>query len=217
MYGMNLASTLLHADNKPWPPTLNGTTLDISGVPVPVNVIAPGQVNFQIPWLFNYYRFLNRPFELRVTQGVQTSAAYSVSFVAFAPALFSTNFAGTGQGAILIANTPSLAAPAGMFPGSRPAKHNDFVEIYCTGLGAVNNQPNDGDAVPDGSATTLTKPTVTIGAAAANVTFSGLAPTFVGLYQVDAQIPAAAPAGNAVPVTLAIGGVTSNTVTIAIQ
>jgi uncharacterized protein (TIGR03437 family) len=49
------------------------------------------------------------------------------------------------------------------------------------------------------------------------VIFSGLAPGFVGLYQVNVQVPAAAPSGAAVPVALTIAGVQSNTVTIAIQ
>ena len=60
-------------------------------------------------------------------------------------------------------------------------------------------------------------PTVTIGGVPASVSFSGLAPGYFGLYQVNAQVPANAPTGNAVPVVLTIGGVSSNTVTIAVQ
>jgi len=51
----------------------------------------------------------------------------------------------------------------------------------------------------------------------ASVMFSGLAPGFVGLYQVNAQVPAGAPAGPSVPVVVSMGGVDSNTVTIALQ
>jgi uncharacterized protein (TIGR03437 family) len=58
---------------------------------------------------------------------------------------------------------------------------------------------------------------VTIGGIVAQVSFSGLAPGAVGLYQVNVQVPVGAPAGDAVPVTLSIGGVDSNTVTIAVQ
>jgi uncharacterized protein (TIGR03437 family) len=47
--------------------------------------------------------------------------------------------------------------------------------------------------------------------------FSGLAPSFVGLYQVNALVPAGVASGNAVPVTITIGNVTSNTVTIPVQ
>jgi len=60
-------------------------------------------------------------------------------------------------------------------------------------------------------------PTVIIGGAAAKVTYSGLAPGFAGLYQVNALVPDAAPAGNSVDLVISIGGVQSNTVTIAIQ
>jgi uncharacterized protein (TIGR03437 family) len=49
------------------------------------------------------------------------------------------------------------------------------------------------------------------------VTYSGLAPGFAGLYQVNVLIPNAAPAGGSVNLVLTIGGVQSNTVTIAIQ
>jgi uncharacterized protein (TIGR03437 family) len=57
---------------------------------------------------------------------------------------------------------------------------------------------------------------VTIGGVTANVSFSGLAPGFVGLYQVNALVPDIG-AGSAVPVAISIGGVTSNTVTIVVQ
>jgi uncharacterized protein (TIGR03437 family) len=49
------------------------------------------------------------------------------------------------------------------------------------------------------------------------VAVSGLAPGFVGLYQVNAQVPAGLAANNATPVMISIGGVASNTVTMAVQ
>ncbi len=49
------------------------------------------------------------------------------------------------------------------------------------------------------------------------MTFSGLAPGFVGLYQVNAQVPENAATGDAVPLILTIGGATSNTVTVAVR
>jgi uncharacterized protein (TIGR03437 family) len=53
------------------------------------------------------------------------------------------------------------------------------------------------------------------------VSFSGLAPGFVGLYQVNAQVPDHAPTGDAVPVVLTMtgqnGAVSSLAVTIAVQ
>jgi uncharacterized protein (TIGR03437 family) len=92
------------------------------------------------------------------------------------------------------------------------------LQIYCTGLGPVTNQPASGSAasITQLSQTTAA-PTVTIGGAPATVLFSGLAPGSVGEYQVDALVPATSSKGGAVPVIIAIGGVTSNTVTITVQ
>jgi uncharacterized protein (TIGR03437 family) len=54
------------------------------------------------------------------------------------------------------------------------------------------------------------------------VTFAGLTPMLVALYQMNVQVPAGVPTGNAVPlVTTATGAngssAQSNTVTIAVQ
>ncbi len=68
----------------------------------------------------------------------------------------------------------------------------------------------------NGLSVTTETPTVTIGGVEAPVSFSGLT-GFVGLYQVNVQVPSEAPTGDAVDVAITIGGVTSNIVTIAVQ
>ena len=97
-------------------------------------------------------------------------------------------------------------------------KAGEYISIYCTGLGDVTTRPPLGSATPaDPLASTLVTPVVTIGGAPATVSFSGLAPGFVGLYQVNVQVPATAPPGAAVPLVLTIGGLPANTVTIAVE
>ena len=59
--------------------------------------------------------------------------------------------------------------------------------------------------------------TVTIGGLPAAVDFAGLAPGFVGLYQVNARVPEGVAPGSDVPVVITQEGVPSNTVTIAVQ
>jgi uncharacterized protein (TIGR03437 family) len=102
-----------------------------------------------------------------------------------------------------------------------PVRRGDYITIYCTGLGAVTNQPASGaQAPPTSLSAAITIPAVTLGGAAVPATagfFAGLAPGFVGLYQVNVQAPPNAPTGAAVPLALSIGGVTSNLVTIAVQ
>jgi uncharacterized protein (TIGR03437 family) len=63
----------------------------------------------------------------------------------------------------------------------------------------------------------LASPTLTVGGVPAKVSLSALAPGFVALYEVDFLIPDAVPTGDAVPIVLTIGGITSNTATIAVQ
>src|SRR5262249_7381632 len=57
----------------------------------------------------------------------------------------------------------------------------EWITFWATGLGPV--QP------PGDLQTTSIRPSVTIGGAPAAVTFSGLAPGWVGLYQVNVQVP----------------------------
>ena len=93
--------------------------------------------------------------------------------------------------------------------------------IYCTGLGAVSaNQPATGAPAslsPNELAPTTTPVTVSIGGMTQTASFAGLAPGFVGLYQVNALVPAGVASGSAVPVTITMGSVTSNTANIVVQ
>ena len=214
VFGVNLAPGIAVASlAPPLPFTLGGTTLTMeNGIQtIPLFFVSPMQVNFQVPFI------TTGPQQLTIMQGTQ-SVTIPVNLVSYAPALFSTNSQGSGQAATIIANTAIVAAPTGMFPGSRPAKIGEYVSIYCTGLGDVSNRPTLGNPSPGGPlAQTLTTPTVTIGGVKSTVIFSGLAPGYVGLYQVNALVPAGVAPGSAVSIVLSIGGVTSNTVTIAVD
>ena len=100
-----------------------------------------------------------------------------------------------------------------------PVPRGGSIELYMTGLGPVTNQPASGKPAPSSPnlSSTTTLPTVMLGNVPAPVTFSGLAPSFVGLYQVNLQIPQNAPAGDAVPLVVSIGGINSNTAAIAVR
>jgi len=215
LFGTNLAGGTVVADSAPpLPLRLGETSLTMAGNTLPLFFVSPGQVNFQLPFVS-----VTGPTQeaLTITQG-QFSTNITVILTLYSPAMFTTNSQGTGQAAALIANTAIIPAPNGAFPGSRPANKGDFVSLYCTGLGDVTNRPGLGSPSPANPlATTLANPTVTVGNAPATVSFSGLAPGFVGLYQVNIQVPNSAPSGDAIPVVLTIGGVTANTVTIAVQ
>ena len=63
---------------------------------------------------------------------------------------------------------------------------------------------------------TRVQPTVTIGGQEARVLFSEMAPGWVGLWQINAEVPQSTTPGAAVPLSITADGVTSNTVTIAV-
>jgi uncharacterized protein (TIGR03437 family) len=188
--------------------TLSESSFTIGGRVSPLYFASPGQVNLQIPW--SLAGLTQAP--IQATVDGDASNLQMVSLAPFGPGIFTLDATGTGQGAVLIAPTAQLAAPG------TPVLRGEYISIFCTGLGAVTNEPATGaPALATPLSFTLTLPTVTIGGAEAEVTYSGLAPGFAGLYQVNAIVPEGASAGNAVPVVLSIGGVTSNTVTIAVQ
>ncbi len=214
VFGSNLANTTTSAANLPLPTSLGGVSVQINGLAVPLFAVSPTQINFQAPW---YLQGQAQVTMTIVANGV-VSSALTTSLAPYSPALFSMNQQGTGQGVIAIDNTGVIAAPQGMFPGSRPANRGEVVVVYCTGLGPVAVQPVTGSAsAASTDARTSTLPTATIGGVAANVAFSGMAPGLVGVYQVNIIVPANAPVSDAAPLVLSIGGVDSNKVTLAIQ
>jgi uncharacterized protein (TIGR03437 family) len=213
VFGTNLSVGTATASAIPLPTTLASSSVQVGGQAAPLFFASPSQVNLQVPWALAG----QSQAALTVTVGTLTSDQETVNIAPFAPGLFTLNIAGSSQGAVLIANTVLFAAPPSV-PGSQAASRGGVISIYGTGLGAVSNQPPTGAAAQASPlSSTPTTPTVTIGGIVAHVSFSGLVPGTVGLYQVNVQVPTGAPVGNAVPVILSIGGVTSNTVTIAVQ
>ncbi len=198
IFGTDLAGATLSAGHLPLPTTLMDTKVFFNDIPAPLFYVSNRQINVQVP-----FEIGPGPVLVKIQRGSATSSQ-TVSVAPFSPGIFT--IAESGR-----------------------ANRGGFISIYGTGLGPVTNQPGSGVPAPDRFgcvvfpfqcpplSITTTLPAVTIGGVSATVTFSGLAPTFVGLYQVNVQVPENAPAGNAVPVVLSIGGVTSNTVTIAVQ
>ncbi len=191
---------------------LAGAEVAINGEPVPIFYSTPAQLGIQIPT-----DLAGATASIQVTANGQTSAPQTISIDPLSPGIFSTNQSGHGQGAILIANTNTLVAPTGSIPGrtTRPAKPGEFITIFCTGLGQVS--PLLATGLPATTNTTVATPTVTIDGAPAAVQFSGMAPGFVGLYQVNVQVPPGTRSASDIPVVLTIGGKPSNTVTIAVS
>ena len=97
-----------------------------------------------------------------------------------------------------------------------PATAGEVVLIFCTGLGPTTPAAPTGVPAPGVLAPTNFNTTVTLGGKSAEVLYSGLAPYFVGLYQVNLRVPAGIASGPA-NLTVAVNDAVSQTVQIAIN
>jgi uncharacterized protein (TIGR03437 family) len=208
VYGDFLSTPFMTASGSTLPGTLGGVSVQLGGVTAPLFAVSSGQINFQVPW--EVAAQASAP--LIVTVNGQASAPETVQLAPVAPGIFTMNAKGLGQGAILDENYRLVDVNNPATPGKT------VLQIYCTGLGAVSNQPASGSPPPSDrlSSTTVT-PFVTVGGAPAQVLFSGLAPGSVGEYQVNVLAPAAASRGPAMPVIMFVGDGVSNLVNIAVE
>jgi uncharacterized protein (TIGR03437 family) len=215
IFGAGLAGDAAVAAGPSLPFVLGTTALTLGGVPLPLIHAFPNQVDAQVPWELAGQTAA----PLTIVTDDLSGNTINVRLAQFSPGLYSAQANGAGQGAILIANTATLAAPASGQVHGLPAKRGtDYINIFATGLGPVTNQPASGapaSASPLSWATAAV--TVTIGGVPVTPSFAGLAPGWVGLYQVNVQVPANAPVGDAVPVALSVGDAASNQVTMAVQ
>ena len=219
IFGTNLATGITTATTLPLLTTLGGTTVKMNGNPVPLFYVSPLQINFQVPWEL----LSSQTASLFVTTANGTSPTITVNLSPTSSGIFTINSSNSAtQGAIQIANSnPAVfVAPVGAIPGviSRPAITSDILTIFCSGLGAVTNTPATGSAGGGSSLSNVQAAvSVTIGGQTAPFLFAGLAPGFVGLYQVNVGFPTGVTSGNAVPVIVTTQGLSSNTATIAVQ
>ena len=174
------------------PLSLGGTSVKINGFVVPIYATTPSQVNVQIPW--ELAGVSNA--ELIVTVDSLDSKPIQIRLSDVAPHIF---VGANGSGFI--------ARPVPVVAGSR-------IIIFCTGLGPVRSQPASGIAPLDFNSAVMGNVSVLIGGvAAAEVTFAGLVPGYVGIYQVNAIFPSDVP-GSIYEVRIVVDGRGSNVVSL---
>lgn len=214
LFGKNLTARDNFAESVPLPRSLGGLRVIIGDKEAPLFYAGPGQVNVQVP----FELAAERQLQILIETNGTPSAPEPLQTADSRPGIFTLGPPFGQQGAILIANTNRLAMPATPNVASEPAKPGGTISIYCTGLGQTEPPVASGEAGPASPLATVKIPVaVAIGGQAAKVTFAGLAPGFVGVYQVNAEVPADLVSGNAVPVVVTQGGFSSNTATIAVQ
>jgi uncharacterized protein (TIGR03437 family) len=216
IYGTNLASTAAEAPSVPLPFTLGGASVTVtdntgSQAAMPLFYAGPLQINAQIP------------------DGVHTGPAVltiatpsggtqsTVMLAAVAPGLISANGDGKGAPAAQVVTTHAngtqtfgyaynypcapgtcTAAPIG-FGG---ASDQTALVLYGTG---IRNRAALSDVI------------VQIGGQSLPAFYAGAAPTYVGLDQVNVQLPRSLAGSGTVSLSISVAGTTSNVLMVTFQ
>lgn len=195
VYGTNLAGGAAAQASFPWPSSLAGVTVVVGGRSASLLFVSDGQINFLVP-----SDLPEGSTQLTVSTSVGTTAPVTVPVQAVSPGIFFD--AATRYGAILNAGTSQTTA-------QRASGAGEFIEIYATGLGPVR-------ADSAGLRLTVATPQVQIGSVPARVLFSGLAPGYLGLYQINVEVPGGLQSG-AQPLTVTVNGARSNEVLTGVR
>jgi uncharacterized protein (TIGR03437 family) len=178
--------------------TLAGTQVSFGAYAAPILYASATQINAIVPW--------EVAGQSQVTMQVQYagagSASLAVPVASAAPGVFTFDSSGAG---------PAVAANQdGTYNGpASPAAPGSYVTLYFTGGGATNPPGVTGSVT--GSVlqwlTQFSTVTATVGNVPATVTFAGAAPKLVdGVNQLNIQLSANTPTGNALPLVITVGG-----------
>jgi uncharacterized protein (TIGR03437 family) len=184
----------------PWPNGRDGITVSFDSVAAPLGYVSPTQINAQVP-----FETAPGAHQVTVTSNGVVYAPFDVTIQPAAPGIFTDT---AGHAAVLnqdySPNQPANPAPAG-----------SYISVYLTGQGAVDQKVATGSAAPSNATIyTVAQTTATIGGSPATVSFSGLAPGYVGLTQVNLLVPSL-PSGD-YPLAIVIGGWQSNSAIVSI-
>jgi uncharacterized protein (TIGR03437 family) len=211
IYGSNLSLASQVVSTAELPYSLSTVSVGFFAAngrfPGRLEFVGPGQVNVQIPWELQGQTSA----QFVLNSDFTPSGAVTIPLARSSPGVFS-------NGTAIEDENNNLVTSAN--PAKRGSSH--AIQIFMNGLGPVDQQPPTGEPTPypaptsDGLVHTLDTPTVSIGGVPATVFFSGLTPGSVGLYQIDATLPANTPTGSQ-SLIVSIGGATSIATKISVQ
>jgi minor extracellular serine protease Vpr len=207
IFGSDLATTAASASFLPLPTALAGVRVFINDEEAPLLFVSPTQINAQVP-----YELANTSLGLvRVVVHGQTTANAPVQIALAAPGIFTLNESGTGRAAALHGLTGAPVTDA------NPARPSEVLSVFASGLGTTSPAATSGAAATSLPLQTTTRDvTASIGGLSAPVSFSGLAPGFAGLYQINVQVPDAVASGE-LALVVSSADASSNAVSIPVQ
>lgn len=210
LFGSGLCSVTEGAPSLPLPTTLGNVQVSVNGVFAPISYVSPTQINILVP-----YEISGGYATFQVSSGLGLSNAVTSYERDTAPGVFTSTTGGFAPG---VGPAAALHADFSPVTQSNPAQVGETLQLYVTGLGAVN------PAVADGAAA-LVKPLslvvadigVIVDGQPATVTFKCLAPGFAGLYQVNFVVPSGVSSGRLVGLSVSTPEAFTNEAKLYIQ
>ena len=182
IFGSGLAVTT-GSTNVPLPTVLNGTSVLIGGELAPLYFVSSGQINAQIP----VDLLPGQEYQVLV---VANNAYTTPDAIHIAPVT---------PGIARLANGRVIAQHAdfSLVSEDAPAKPGEYLVAYLAGMGLTDNPVGTGAQAPASPLAAVNSfASVAVDGKAAPVLFAGLTPGFIGLYQINFQVPADAPTGD---------------------
>ena len=191
------------APQLPLPLELGDIRVRMNGRSAPMLFVSRTQLNVQVP-----FGLTGETVSIVVTSPAGDSEAIEMPLASTQPGIFFDSATNTGA----IRNNSD-----GTFVGERAPAAGEIIQVFVTGLGAVDPPVGNGVAAPaDPISVTVVVPTVLIGGQEAEVFFSGLAPGFAGLYQLNVRVPAGLAPGR-YEVQVVVDGLVSNVVEVDVE
>jgi uncharacterized protein (TIGR03437 family) len=191
LYGTGLAPTTASA-SLPYPTTFNGVQVFINQVAAPIYYVSPTQISLVVP----YITTPDYVAQISVVNNGQSSNLVTVYTGLSSTGVFTNPVGGIGYAAALHPDDSAISE-------SSPAQIGETVAVYLTGMGAVSPPVPDGKPAPSNPlSVTTADPLVFLLDSSGNykqatIAFSGLAPGFAGLYQINFVVPSGLNSGDA--------------------
>jgi uncharacterized protein (TIGR03437 family) len=203
IFGSNLSASAMQATMAPLPTALGGTSVTIGGIAAPLYYASPNQIDAQLPYELvpgnSYQVFVNNNGAIGVPNAIQIAAA-------------TPGVAASASGQIIAQH-----ANYSLVSETSPAVPGQYLVIYLSGLGLTNHAVADGAAAPNSPLSNpLVAPTLTLNGTGIPISFAGLTPSAVGLYQINFQVPPGTPNGNW-QLVVSQGGQSSNPVILPVH
>lgn len=194
----------------PLPTALGNTQVFFDTYAAPLFYVSPTQIVAQVP----YEVYGSTKAMVTVVVNGVASLGQTVGLQPVSAGIFTT---GAGEPVIIDNNTGARVS------ASAPATRGDTLIIWATGLGPTAFDPPTGNPAPAIASSTLVPISVNLKSAATGTQitvpaqYAGLAPNFVGLDQVNLQLPANALTGSVILQMVNGSNILGNQVVIGIQ